>query len=117
MKFVDIHTHAKFNPDFVQIRDLSTKYAEENYNPAYFSMGIHPWYVQEKTLFDDLQKLEAEMGNTAFLAIGECGLDKACQTNFDLQLKAFQMQIDLSQIFKKPIILHIVKAYNELMKI
>ncbi len=117
MKFVDIHTHAIFKPDLVQIRDLSSKYTEEMAKLGYFSLGIHPWFVQEDTLLEELQKIEAKIGDKAFLAIGECGLDKACKTNFDLQLKAFQMQIELSEKFKKPIILHVVKAFNELIKL
>lgn len=52
------------------------------------------------------------------LAIGECGLDKLRQeTNLEDQLSCFIKQIDLSEQYKKPLIIHLVKATDELIKL
>lgn len=115
MKFVDIHTHAAWDPDNIQIKDLSQESLTDIRLNGYYSMGIHPWFVQEETLEHELQKIEKLIQDTSFLAIGECGLDKACQTDFRYQIEAFKRQISLSEKHKKPLIIHVVKAFNEII--
>jgi len=51
------------------------------------------------------------------LAIGEAGLDKICNVDFSLQLKYFEKQIQISEQFKKPLIIHCVKAFNEIIQL
>lgn len=117
MKFVDIHTHANWDSDRVQISDLSGKSRQQIDFHGYFSLGIHPWFVKENTLNAELHEIENKIGNRNFIALGECGLDKMCKTNFALQLNAFKKQIELSEKYKKPLILHVVKAFNEIIKL
>lgn len=50
-------------------------------------------------------------------AIGECGLDKYSQVDFDIQKQYFIKQIELSELTHKPLIIHCVKAYNELLNL
>ena len=50
-------------------------------------------------------------------AIGECGLDKYSQVDFDIQKQYFIKQIKLSELTHKPLIIHCVKAYNELLNL
>jgi len=49
------------------------------------------------------------------LAAGECGLDKLSGTDWALQLKAFQRQIELAEEINKPLIIHCVKAFNDVL--
>lgn len=49
------------------------------------------------------------------IAIGECGLDKVCSTDFALQQEVFIEQIRLANEIRKPLILHCVRAYEELL--
>ena len=49
------------------------------------------------------------------IAIGECGLDKLSKVDFDLQEEVFIEQIKLANSIKKPLIIHCVKAFNELI--
>ena len=51
------------------------------------------------------------------LAIGECGLDKLCHTDCDLQVNVFKQQIGLANKLDKPLIVHCVRAFDELIKI
>ena len=79
-----------------------------------FSVGLHPWDVSE----DWEEKIEAiQRGAThdRVWAIGECGLDKICGASFDLQLKAFHAQITIAETLRKPMVIHCVKAFNELL--
>lgn len=53
--------------------------------------------------------------STQTLAIGEAGLDKVCKTPWDLQIQAFQMCVQASEAFEKPLIIHCVRAYPEII--
>jgi len=119
MRYIDIHTHRKqgnenvfslqnISPeDFIQLSDN-----EKNY----FSVGIHPWYI-DATVEEKINTLKQIASNPAILAIGETGLDKVCEVDFDLQKKVFTAQISLAKTVKKPLIIHCVKAYNEIQQL
>jgi TatD DNase family protein len=51
------------------------------------------------------------------LAIGECGLDKICSISFELQQKVFSAQIELANTINKPLIIHCVRAYEEVQQL
>ncbi|MBI4035615.1 TatD family hydrolase [Candidatus Daviesbacteria bacterium] len=75
---------------------------------AYSTIGIHPHealcYVQGK-LSEDIEKLELiyHSAPEKVVAVGECGLDI---TPTDLQIKLFQIQIDLAKKLNLPLIIH-----------
>jgi TatD DNase family protein len=48
------------------------------------------------------------------LAVGEIGLDKLSGVNLDSQIQIFTRQIELSEEFQLPVIIHCVRAWNEL---
>jgi len=83
--------------------------------PNYYSYGLHPWYIEEATYRGYLQKLEIKAHEKRCIAIGECGLDKLCKTDFNLQKNAFTEQLKIANHYKKPLIIHCVKAFNELI--
>ncbi|HKI88426.1 MAG TPA: TatD family hydrolase, partial [Draconibacterium sp.] len=49
--------------------------------------------------------------------IGECGLDKKVENDFNEQLRIFEAQAFMSEEVKKPLIIHCVKAYNEVIQL
>lgn len=84
------------------------------YSESFFSIGIHPWDA-------DLQMWSSEFENIIqhknCLAIGECGLDKVIDVDLELQKKIFISQLDLAVKYQKPVIIHCVKAFDELIEI
>jgi TatD DNase family protein len=116
MKYFNLHTH-KFtnNPNVVE---LVNQYPWEfdDLIPQY-SIGIHPWYIDENRLENDLKIIEEKLQLQECLALGECGLDKRIDIPMDLQLKVFELQIALAEKYKKPLVLHLVAAYQELIEI
>ncbi len=79
------------------------------------SIGLHPWYLNDRAgLMDELQRYAA-LPNV--LAIGECGLDKVCNTPWELQTLVFKQQIQIANTLGKPLIIHCVRAYDELLNI
>ena len=79
-------------------------------------MGIHPWYVDAENWERQLAELEktAEIENV--LAIGECGLDRKIALPLQTQLLVFDAQVQLAEKYRKPVIIHCVKAFNELLQ-
>jgi TatD DNase family protein len=76
-------------------------------------MGLHPWHVIENNWLQELEALKQHSKNASVKAIGECGLDKVCETGFTLQQTVFQAQISWANHLHKPLILHCVKAFEE----
>jgi TatD DNase family protein len=80
------------------------------------SLGIHPWKIKEgEKLPEYLRFIEQNLPFENVKAIGECGLDKRCDTPWEWQMSAFEAQIILSEQFNKPLIIHCVKAFEELI--
>lgn len=79
-----------------------------------FSAGLHPWDVTED--FDNqISALETLLANPGVLAIGECGFDTLKGPSHDLQEQAFVRQVQLSEQFRKPMILHVVRDFDSVI--
>jgi TatD DNase family protein len=116
MKFFNLHTH-KFsnNPNIIE---LVNQYPWEfDDSIPFYSIGIHPWYIDESRLDNDLKLIEEKLILNECLALGECGIDKRIDTPLELQTKVFERQILLAEKYQKPIILHMVAAFQELIEI
>lgn len=110
--FINTHTHAQIYDAKLEIVNADIHNTE---NLKYYSYGLHPWYINKQTLDEDLRKLKFKLTEKNCLAIGECGLDKLSKVDFELQLFTFTEQIKLANELKKPLIIHCVKAFNELI--
>lgn len=87
---IDIHTHRP--TEAVTIR----------------AVGEHPWHAAECSL-PTIEAIEAAD------AVGEIGLDKACGVDFEMQRALFVKQLELAERFEKPVVLHCVRAFEEVM--
>lgn len=83
--------------------------------PAYFSVGLHPWHVHESTWEEQVEKVGTSAFNRKVIAIGETGLDKKVDNDYALQWKAFIAHLDISLSLKKPLIIHCVRSYSEML--
>jgi TatD DNase family protein len=61
--------------------------------------------------------IEEKLKDENCFALGECGLDKITASDFELQKVVFKKQIQLSEKHQKPLIIHCVKAHQELIEI
>ena len=111
--FVNIHTHSRpINPNIVSIYN---HYKVEPTIASFISAGLHPWYLpdSEQEALDFLQHFHAQ---TNFVALGEIGLDKVCDTALAKQLHYFKLCLQFAvDNHIKVIILHCVKAHNEIL--
>jgi TatD DNase family protein len=116
MSYFNLHTH-KFsnNPN---ILELVNQYPWEfDITIPQYSIGIHPWYIDENRLESDLQMIDEKLALPECLALGECGLDKRIDIPMALQIQVFEKQIALAEKHQKPLVLHLVAAYQELIAI
>jgi TatD DNase family protein len=116
MNFYNLHTHKFTNQ--VHVLELVNQYPQEfDESIAFYSIGIHPWYIVEDRLESDLQIIENKLQATNCLALGECGLDKRIAIPLELQQKVFEKQLLLAEKYKKPIVIHCVAAFQEVIAI
>lgn len=79
-----------------------------------FSIGLHPWALDSFWL-KRFYGLTQNALNNNVIAIGETGLDKKCATPYFLQWEAFEAHIKLSEQLQKPLIIHCVKAIDDVI--
>lgn len=80
-----------------------------------FSVGIHPQDILTKPK-EAMDWLETISQNPRCLAIGECGLDALINISEKEQNIAFTQQIIWANEIKKPIIVHCVRRFSEMLK-
>ena len=80
MKLFNLHTHHSTNQE--NILELVNQYPWEfDEKITFYSIGIHPWYINEDKLSIDLQTIEQK------LTLNNCLFDQA------LHVRAFFMRI------------------------
>lgn len=115
MKF-NLHTHKSSATE--NVLEIVNQYPNEFDTAAnYFSIGIHPWHINVDRVDADLATIEAKLQEQNCLALGECGLDKRIETSLEIQTEIFEKQLILAKKYKKPVILHCVSAYQEVIEI
>lgn len=116
MQFFNLHTHKFTNqPD---VLELVNQYPQE-FDAAipFYSIGIHPLFIDENRLEKDFQVVDEKLALTECLALGECGLDKRSETSFEMQQFVFEKQLALAEKYNKPVVIHCVVAFQELIEI
>lgn len=115
MNIIDIHTHLL--PDVPGTALVCIGCGPiPSVQGHFFSAGLHPWDV---TGHDDdkFRSLEQLLSNSRVLAVGECGFDTMKGPEHHLQEQAFIRQAELSERFKKPMILHVVRDYDSVIRL
>lgn len=112
---------------------LATAKLCAEYAGIYYALGIHPywieqqpWYSAGKLVDENTQSQIDEQLRTALacaesgqktlcVAVGETGLDKTIDVPLNLQQQLLELHVSLANQFQKPLIIHSVKAHNEML--
>ncbi len=114
MKFINLHTHFYTNSD--SILEIVNQYPNEFEDAIpHYSIGIHPWYISDERVSEDLNFIKTKLQLKECIALGECGLDKRIEKKMDLQINVFESQLYLLNEIPKPVILHCVAAFDEVI--
>lgn len=139
MQFIDSHCHLNFS-QFVSCREelifeaaqqgvtdivvpgvvASDWHVIQQLSSSYLSihtaLGLHPCFLN-KHLESDLDLLEASLSSGGVCAVGEIGLDLfIADADIEKQLFFFQAQLDLACQFSLPVLLHVRKAHDQVLK-
>lgn len=99
-------------------RLLELREAQPNW---YFSIGIHPWWIEEVEIQQTLNAesvaamMQPFLKKNGCVAVGECGLDKIKNLEWSKQQNVLEMHLQLAKEFQLPVILHCVKAHSEMI--
>ena len=114
--FLNAHTHHFSHQS--DVLDLYNQFPKAiNDDAKLFSVGIHPAYIKTSSIEEELAIIRENLSNKNCLAIGEIGLDKLCETDFELQIDIFERQLQLASEYRFPVIIHSVRAYQEILHI
>lgn len=103
VRFVNPSSH---HDDWQKVSALVEKYPQVI--PAY---GVHPWYVNE--IADGWEaRLARLLEENPCAFAGECGIDRLKNPETETQLKIFKIQAALAAEYKRPLIVHAVKAWG-----
>ena len=115
---VDIHTHRRPQvPGTAIVNCFPESFVPQT--EGWYSVGIHPWYIASfaASLNDSKARFEELLDHPQVLAVGEAGLDKLAEAPLTLQIEVFEYQARLAEEADKPLIIHLVKAVDELLKL
>lgn len=127
---IDIHCHQSPSAEHLSIVSQDTLLlanaadgthanirTEISHNTDFVAIGIHPWYIERLNLTQALHTLKRLATDPTVVAIGECGLDRAITTSLVEQIEVFSWHIELSEQLRKPLIVHCVRAFGELLQL
>jgi TatD DNase family protein len=116
--FINIHSHhkPKVAGEFV-IRNAYLPLRQDIVNnlPYATSAGLHPWFIQKMTVNDCSDRLIEIATSDKVLAIGEIGIDRAIEIPVQTQLSYFETQVNIARALQKPVIIHAVRSYSDII--
>lgn len=125
MGYYDIHTHQMpVHPEDIAIVNTIVGPVADSISDSLMdtagvrtdfkrSCGIHPWYIYN--VREQMEELRRRLSAPETVAIGEAGLDKLAESPMDIQKEVFLAQAFLAEETRKPLIIHCVKAWQELI--
>jgi len=118
--YIDIHTHkCRFEKDTVTVQNIFPGEGFAAFSGRnFYSVGLHPWHIASKSENNEaLQLLEEALEFDHVIFVGEAGLDRLSNADFAEQGRVFEAQAFMSEEFQYPLIIHCVKAYNEVLEL
>lgn len=116
MSIYDIHTHNPFGRVETAIVQLTADSFKVEPG-GYYSVGLHPWYITDNWRVE-MATLSVMALHPQVVMIGEAGIDKRNgAVLLNSQMEVFREHVRLSELVRKPLIVHCVKAVDELLAI
>ncbi len=108
MHLLDIHCHGPRRHQAIRNVRLGV---EQIPDVGPVSLGIHPWDAANPS------HVLPDKGHwpPRAVAVGECGLDRACDAPFPIQVEVFKKHVAMAEDEGLPVIVHCVRAFHELL--
>ncbi|WP_109830941.1 TatD family hydrolase [Reichenbachiella versicolor] len=117
ISYLDFHTHRlrhQGEPDTLEVVSL---HLGQNKPFEYFTIGIHPWWATPKISIEEVSLLKQNLNNSKCLGMGEIGLDKLKGLDIASQTLALKAQLNIASELGKSVIIHCVRASDQIIKI
>ncbi len=118
--FIDIHNHGGIpGPGRFTVENLMAHEdrVPDNRSGIAYTYGIHPWHVTSESSRHQLEKVGKFAHSDNVIALGEAGFDRLRGPDQDLQREVFTDQVKISSDAGKPLFIHCVKAWDELLEV
>lgn len=113
--YINVHTHhTKPEEGIISIGNLYKDFDSIEVD-SFYSVGLHPWYLTTETWEEQFAVVKEKSRLKNVVAIGEAGLDKVTETDFELQQAVFSKHVQLANEVQKPLIVHCVRAHAEVI--
>lgn len=113
--YINIHTHhTRPVEGIISIGNLYKDFDSIEAD-SFYSVGLHPWYLTTETWEEQFKVVKEKSRLKNVVAIGEAGLDKVTETDFELQQAVFSKHVQLANEVQKPLIVHCVRAHAEVI--
>ncbi|MFC2096128.1 TatD family hydrolase [Bacteroidota bacterium] len=118
--YLNFHAHQQM-PDEGEIviqslflqDDLITRISDK----IFFTAGLHPWHADALNKNEIRSRLDDLIKSKTILAVGETGIDKLKGPDLDIQIDVFKTHVKIADDNNLPLIIHSVKAHNEIFKL
>lgn len=121
MNYLDVHTHhSRASRRSKEIISLDIRKALEIGYIAQgpFTLGVHPWYIDEIVIDEAYQIIEEATENEYFMSMGELGLDRIIKVPMHRQEEVFTKQVEIAKDKNvSSLVLHCVRAYPDVLNI
>lgn len=116
--FINIHGHRQANniQEWVMMNLMAREYPPDDIENGFYSVGFHPYNVGKVDVEDTINKVRLATENPRVFAVGEIGLDKSIEAPMDAQQRIFEAQVEIAEFTDLPVVLHVVKAFNEVIE-
>jgi len=116
--YIDIHVHDGTPASGIFI--LESLMAHEGKSPSDtsgvgYTYGIHPWFLTEVNHKQLLYSVESSISFPGVIAVGEAGFDRLRGPSVELQRQTFEEQVKISEETAKPVVVHCVRGWDELL--
>lgn len=115
--YLDFHTHQIRRKNSTNIVEIVSLHLGKHTKHNWFTIGKHPWWSNEILSTDEEQELTKILMSKKCLAMGEMGLDKLKGVDINKQIEIFKSQLNLANKLQKPVIIHCVRSFDNLIKI
>lgn len=116
--FINIHGHRQASSiqEWVMMNLYAREFPPEDIDHGYYSVGFHPYNVGKANETETLEKVKKATEHPRVYAVGEIGLDKSIDASFEDQMRIFEKQVEIAESANLPVILHVVRAFNEMIE-
>jgi TatD DNase family protein len=117
-RYINIHGHRQASSieEWVMMNLMAKDFPPEDIENGFYSVGFHPYNVGRVNEEETLNRVRLAVKHPRVLAIGEVGLDKSIEAPLEDQKRVFESQVRIAESANLPVVLHVVRAFNEMIE-